>query len=137
MHTNQKYCEYCVKTLNGVVITWEVGTIYKYRRKIMWYGSRGYSKNPFGKSKRGVWNIFDNPMMSLKTCIDDRCTLACILILHPELKEAIIFSLKMVQKRFFCRKTIFNGNICFSCSFSPLSGDKSWQWPKVNYWAVK
>ena len=40
-------------------------------------------------------------------------------------------------KKIFYRNTIFNGKIYFSCSCSPLSGSKNWQWPKVNLGAVK
>ena len=59
-----------------------------------------------------------------------RCTLARILILHPDLREAIIFGARIAQKNFY-------GEMHFSHSSSPLSGSKSWQWPKVNLVAVK
>ena len=38
----------------------------------------------------------------------DARPLACILILHPELKEDIIFRPRIVQKRFFTEKYIFH-----------------------------
>ena len=40
-------------------------------------------------------------------------------------------------KKIFYGKTIFCGKIYFSYSSSPLSGSKSWRWPKVNLGEVK
>ena len=52
-----------------------------------------------------------------------RCTLTRILILHPELREAIIFESKMTPKFFFTDKTIFNGEFLMFFS-SPFRGQK-------------
>ena len=41
------------------------------------------------------------------------------------------FRAQSSPKKIFYGKNIFYEKIYFSCSISPLSGSKSWQWPKV------
>ena len=62
------------------------------------------------------------------------CALACILILHSELKEAIIFRLKMTQKIFFTEKPFLNGKFIFHVPLHPFQGAKVDCGPKLSLW---
>ena len=95
--------------------------------------------NIFPRS-RGVWRP-RRLEYSWESCDEltnlHRCALARILILHPELRKAIIFKPKIAPKRFFYGKNIFYAKIHFSYPSSPLSGSRSWQWPKVSLETIK
>ena len=55
----------------------------------------------------------------------------------PRVKGSLHFQGQNSPKNIFYGKNIFNRKIYFSCSSSPLSRGKCWQWPKVNLRAVK
>ena len=49
-----------------------------------------------------------------------RCTLARVLILHPELREAIIFGPKIAQNSFFTKEPFLMENILFRVPLRPF-----------------
>ena len=92
------------------------------------------SKKPFNNVKEvsgisliTLWwaNKLAEMYPSLHTCITSR------------VKGSHHFRAQNGLKNIFYEKTIFSGKIYFSCTSSPISGSKSWQWPKVNLGAVK
>ena len=54
-----------------------------------------------------------------------------LLILHPELREAIIFGPKMAQKRFFMEKLFLTGKYIFHVPLHPFQGAKVDSDPKL------
>ena len=94
MHNNQKYCEYHVKTLKCNHVTKkELSMDIDTRPRYM----ASESNTVFARSL--LVNVKEASGISLITFYEltnlHRCTLARILILHPELTEAIIFGPKM------------------------------------------
>ena len=55
---------------------------------------------------------------------------ACILILHSELREAIILEPKIAQKRFLIEKPFFKGKYIFHVLLRPFQGAKVDSGPK-------
>ena len=54
-----------------------------------------------------------------------------MIVLHPELREAIIFGLKMTQKRFFTEKPFLTGKYIFHVPLHPFQGEKVDSGPKL------